>query len=122
MKNNNVVSFSNEQEKQIRAAREKCVAYYEAIFAEIRQMLVTAKLNPMESLVSRNPSFSELAIRLKEFRELAHQLSKMLKMDLDFEMLDRYIDLAQSMADCIDRECSEGLGEAISALDDMPYI
>ena len=96
---------------------------HSSIMGEISSMLKTAKLEPIRHLAGLDPSFASLVEDLELYRKIIQSLIDNLGINVnDLEAVDKYIELARDLAESIDSECSDSLGAAIAALDEMPYV
>lgn len=97
---------------------------HSSIFGSISAMLIQAKLQPMTSLRSKDPSFSALVDELSFYRDVAERIGALLAINCDreLELIDEYLELAREMANAIDVEDYDALCGAIAALNDKPYV
>ncbi|WP_049870046.1 hypothetical protein [Dickeya fangzhongdai] len=107
-----------------RRAVNKFNSLYSAILGEISSMLKKARLLPIPDLRRNNPTFAETVTQLKFFRDLSKMAADLLNIDRedDLSELDDYIHHADKLALAIDADDYDALCEAISALNDKPYI
>ena len=109
-------------EEELQAAKKRFTLVYSGIFGEISSMLSKAKLMPLTKLMEHNPSFTEMVDQLQEYRCIVELINKGMGGIFDVGMVDTYIEKAKALAISIDKEDHEGLGAAIAALDELPYV
>ena len=123
MNKDNIVELDLPERDSGEKARKMFNSLHSAIFGEISAMLRTAKLTPILTLRDVNPSFTTMVDALEEY------LAILVKLDAFTDMISchlddtrKYLKLVRNLAKAIDNDDSESLCEAISALDEKPYI
>lgn len=106
-------------------AIERFNRLHSAIFGDISYMLKTAKISPMDSLQDHDPHFSVMVDRLELLKSILTPLSDYLPEVVNgtvIARLEEYIELARNIAEAIEKDCYDALGEAIAKLDEKPYV
>lgn len=116
--------MSSKNQDLLKLARNRFNIIYSGIFGEISSMLKLAKLCPIHVLQSQNPSFTYLLNELKSYEKIVIELNGIFKFaeQEDVTRISEYILVAEKLANAIDNYNIEELTQAISELDEKPYI
>ena len=105
-------------------AEQKFEELQSRIYGEINALLKYAKLNALDVLKNRTPTYSESAAILKQYVGIIEKLQDMgipIPKQAIVE-LEKIVTIFTSLAVAIDQQDVEGLGAAIASLDCEPYI
>lgn len=105
-------------------AKKKFEELQSRIYGEVNALLKYAKLNTIDVLKEKTPSYSESAAILKQYVGIIESLQEMgiPIPKKDIIALKKNVTIFTSLAVAIDEQDIEGLGAATSALDCEPYI
>lgn len=105
-------------------AKKKFEELQSRIYGEVNALLKYAKLNTIDVLKEKTPSYSESAAILKQYVGIIESLQEMgiPIPKKDIIALEKIVTIFTSLAVAIDEQDIEGLGAATSALDCEPYI
>ena len=123
MNKDNIVELDLSERDSAENAYKVFNSVHSAMFGEISSMLRKAKLTPILNLRDVNPSFTAMVDVLDEYLAILVKLD--VHIDITSNHLDdtrQYLKLVRNLAEAIDSNDSDSLGEAIAALDEKPYI
>lgn len=114
--------LSEEQLKEF--AVEEFWRLHGEMFGEIKSMLGTAKLTPIEELQNHEPNFTAMVDNLETYLGILKKLHEILEsIDADsISHVEEYLTFVRQLAQAIEDDDPDGLGAAIAALDEKPYI
>ena len=115
---------SMDNSELVSLAEQKFEELQSRIYGEINALLKYAKLNALDVLKNRTPTYSESAAILKQYVGIIEKLQDMgipIPKQAIVE-LEKIVTIFTSVAVAIDQQDVEGLGAAIAALDCEPYI
>lgn len=108
----------------MQTAKEMFGKIQSQIYGDVQVLLKYAKLNPIEILKDKNPSYSESAAILSSYVSIIRAIADagVPIPRKEIHSLERIVTAFTSLALAIDEEDFDGMGAAIASLDCEPYI